>query len=359
MESRAEAIQADEKLKVYGRLRYNGVAIMVENVIQTNSLTKAYGPHIALDSMNLKVQQGATGLLGPNGAGKSTLIKTLLGLITVSDGEGEVLGYNIRTEGEEIRKRIGYMPEYDCLDPRLSAVDQIKYSGELLGMNPSVATQRAHEVLEYVGLRDQRYREIGTFSTGMAQAAKLATSIIHDPQLLIADEPTNGLDTQARDFMLGTVTQIVQEGGRSMLMASHLMEDVEKVCSRIVMLHKGKLIAQGRIEDLKGIDQEIEVHAWGGATKLEQELNDSGLKVRRTGRVLRIIKDDDAAYSTIIEAATKTGCQIRRMHDHEPSLEDLFLVIMERLGYEVKSSEDLFATGPSARKVDAPEELKG
>jgi len=329
----------------------------VEPVIQTNGLVKAYGPHIALDSMNLKVQKGATGLLGPNGAGKSTLIKTLLGLITATEGEGKVLGYDIRTEGEEIRKRIGYMPEYDCLNPDLAAIHQVTYSGELLGMNPKVATQRAHEVLEYVGLRDQRYREVGTFSTGMAQAAKLATSIIHDPELLIADEPTNGLDAQARQFMLNTVSQIVNEGGRSLLMASHLMDDVEKVCERIVMLHKGKLIAQGKIEDLKAIDREVEIHAWGGASRLEEHLVKAGLKVRRTGRVLRVIREDETTYDQIIESADATSCQIRRMHDHEPSLEDLFIVIMERLGYEVKSSKDLLSNTPSGRKVDAPEEV--
>lgn len=331
--------------------------VLTEHVIQTQGLTKAYGPHIALDSMDLKVQKGATGLLGPNGAGKSTLIKTLLGLIVASEGGGTVLGYDIRNEGVEIRKRIGYMPEYDCLNPDLTAIHQVTYSGELLGMNPKVATQRAHEVLEYVGLRDQRYREVGTFSTGMAQAAKLATSIIHDPELLIADEPTNGLDSQSRKFMLNTVKQIVEEGGRSLLMASHLMDDVENACDRIVMLHEGKLIAQGRIEDLKAIDREVEIHAWGGASKLEEHLSDSGLKVRRTGRVLRVIREDETTYDQIIESADATSCQIRRMHDHEASLEDLFLVIMERLGYEVKSSKDLFSSTPSARKVDSPGEV--
>ena len=324
-----------------------GVDVTVDHIIHTTGLSKSYGPHLALDSMDLKVKKGATGLLGPNGAGKSTLIKTLLGLITASEGEGKVLGFDIRSEGEEIRKRIGYMPEYDCLNPDLNAVHQIAYSGELLGMNPKVATQRAHEVLEYVGLKEARYRELGTFSTGMAQSAKLATAIIHDPQLLIADEPTNGLDSKARKFMLDTVEQIVVKGDRSLLMASHLMDDVEKVCDRIVMLHKGRLIAQGRIQDLKAIDREIEIHAWGGASRLETRLVDSGQKVRRTGRVLRVIREDETTYDQIIEAAEASNCQIRRMHDHEATLEDLFLVIMERLGYEVKSSEDLFRATPS------------
>jgi len=329
-----------------------------DNVVETINLVKSYGKHIALDSINLKIKPGATGLLGPNGAGKSTLFKTILGLISTTSGDGIVLNHNIREEGAIIRSKIGYMPEYDCLNPDLEAIHQVAYSGELLGMNPSIAMQRAHEVLEYVGLKDQRYRTLDTFSTGMKQSAKLACGLIHDPELLIADEPTNGLDAAHRDFMLNTLNQIVNHGGRSLIMASHLMNDVERVCERIVMLHKGKLIAQGKIEDLKAIEREVEVHAWGGASKLEERLNDGGLKVRRTGRVLRVVHVDDSTYDQIISAAAKSGCQIRRMQDHEASLEDLFIRIMETLGYGVKSSEQLLENNPNLKHVDAPLELK-
>ncbi len=329
-----------------------------ENVVETINLVKSYGKHVALDSINLKIKPGATGLLGPNGAGKSTLFKTILGLISTTSGDGIVLDHNIREEGPIIRSKIGYMPEYDCLNPDLEAIHQVAYSGELLGMNPSIAMQRAHEVLEYVGLKDQRYRTLDTFSTGMKQSAKLACGLIHDPELLIADEPTNGLDAAHRDFMLNTLNQIVNQGGRSLIMASHLMNDVERVCERIVMLHKGKLIAQGKIEDLKAIEREVEVHAWGGASKLEECLNDGGLKVRRTGRVLRVVHVDDSTYDHIISAAAKSGCQIRRMQDHEASLEDLFIRIMETLGYGVKSSDQLLENNPNLKHVDAPLELK-
>ena len=171
-------------------------------VIETKNLVKMYGPHVALEGLNLSLEPGAIGILGPNGAGKSTFFKCILGLITTTSGEGNVLGYDIRTQGDLIRSKIGYMPEYDSLDPELIAVDQVRYSGELIGMNPSQATQRAHEVLEYVGLKEQRYRKIGTFSSGMKQATKLACALIHDPEILICDEPTNGLDQRARDFML-------------------------------------------------------------------------------------------------------------------------------------------------------------
>lgn len=317
-------------------------------IINTQDLTKSYGAHVAIEKINLRIKPGATALLGPNGAGKSTLLKSLLGLIGITSGGGTVLGHDIRSGGDAIRARIGYMPEYDCLDNRLEAVHQVAYAGELLGMNPTVAMQRAHQVLEYVGLRDQRYRTVGSFSTGMKQATKLACALIHDPELLIIDEPTNGLDPQVREFMLNTLDQIVKEGGRSIIMSSHLMDDVERLCDRIVMIHRGSVIAQGRIEDLKAIDPEVEVHAWGGASRLHAALEESGHQVRRTGRVLRVLKQDEETYRVILAAAAATGVQVRRMQDHEASLEDLFIVIMERLGFAVKSSDDLLREQPAS-----------
>ena len=310
-------------------------------IIESTALTKAYGPHVALDSLDIKIEKGATGLLGPNGAGKSTFLKTILGLIQLTSGEGKVLGYDIRTQGNKIRQHIGYMPEYDALNPNMDAIHQVKYSGELIGMNPSVALQRAHQALDYVGLGEQRYREVSSFSTGMKQATKLACALIHDPELIIADEPSNGLDAKSREFMLNTLDITVNEGQRSVLMASHLMDDVERVCENIVLLHKGKLAAQGKIEDLKAIDKEVEIHVWGSAGKMEETLTERGMKVRREGRVMRIGHNGDDTYNNILKAAADVGTQVRRMHDHEATLEDLFLVIMERLGHDVKSSEDL------------------
>ena len=315
---------------------------MVEDlIIESTALTKSYGPHVALDSLDIKIERGSTGLLGPNGAGKSTFLKTMLGLIQLTSGEGKVLGFDIRTQGDQIRQRIGYMPEYDALNPNMEAIHQVRYSGELIGMNPNVALQSAHQALEYVGLGEQRYRQVSTFSTGMKQATKLACALVHDPSLIIADEPSNGLDAKAREFMLNTLETTVNKGQRSVLMASHLMDDVERVCDNIVLLHKGKLAAQGKIEDLKAIDKEVEIHVWGSASKMEETLTDRGMKVRREGRVMRIGHTGEETYNQILQAAADIGTQVRRMHDHEASLEDLFLVIMERLGHDVKSSEDL------------------
>ena len=311
-------------------------------VITARNLRKMYGPHLALDDVNLEIPSGAVGILGPNGAGKSTLFKCLLGLITTTSGEGTVLGYDIRTEGDKIRSRIGYMPEYDALDPGLSAIDQVRYAGELLGMNPAHATRRAHEVLEYVGLKDQRYRKIETYSTGMKQAAKLACALVHDPDVLICDEPTNGLDQRAREFMLQTLRRTVSEGNRSVLMSSHVMDDVQEVCDRIVMIHNGKIVVQRRIEDLaRQIEREIEISVWGGASRMQQELESRGFVVRRLGRVLRVDRADDSTTRKILEAAVSADVQVRQMQEYEPDLEDIFLLIMERLGAEIRGTSDL------------------
>ncbi len=311
-------------------------------VITAVNLRKMYGPHLALDDINLEIPSGAVGILGPNGAGKSTLFKCLLGLIKTTSGEGTVLGYDIRTEGDKIRSRIGYMPEYDALDPELVAVDQVRYSGELLGMNPAHAAQRAHEVLEYVGLKDQRYRKIETFSTGMKQATKLACALVHDPEILICDEPTNGLDQKAREFMLQTLRRTVSEGGRSVLMSSHVMDDVQDVCDRIVMIHKGKIVVQRRIDELaKQVDREIEISIWGGASRMQAALEGRGFEVRRLGRVLRIDRIDDNTTFVILEAAAEADVQVRQMQEYEPDLEDIFLLIMDKLGAEVKGTSEL------------------
>lgn len=328
-------------------------------IIETQSLTKRYGSHVALADLNLKVRQGATGLLGPNGAGKSTFLKTILGLIQATSGSGSVLGHDIRTEADRIRSRIGYMAEYEAMSGKMTAYDQVRYSGELLGMNVDAAISRAHEALDYVGLGEQRYRKVETYSTGMKQAAKLACALIHDPEMIIADEPTNGLDLASREFMLTTLDQVVKQGGRSVIMASHLMDDVERVCDRMVLLHGGRLVAQGRIEDLKGIDREVEVQIVGHLTGFVDALRAKGRSVRSMGRTVRVICDDEGVHDDILRSAVETGTQIRRLRDHEASLEDLFIVIMERLGYGVKRTDDLGQRGLDARSVDVPSTTEG
>ncbi|MBT92683.1 MAG: ABC transporter [Euryarchaeota archaeon] len=315
-------------------------------VIETSELVKMYGPHLALDGVNLKLERGATGFLGPNGAGKSTFFKCILGLIKTTSGDGSVLGYDIRTQGEMIRSRIGYMPEYDSLDPDLIAIDQVRYSGELLGMNSKQATQRAHEVLEYVGLKDQRYRKIETFSTGMKQATKLACALIHDPEILICDEPTNGLDSRARTFMLDTLKKTVTDGGRSVLMSGHVMDDIQEVCENIVMIHQGRIVVHRQINELaRQVDVEIEISVWGGSSKMQTALEERGMSVRRLGRVMRVKQDSPETINQILTTAADCNVQVRKLNEYKPDLEDIFLLIMERLGQEVKGAKDLMTEG--------------
>jgi ABC-2 type transport system ATP-binding protein len=326
---------------------YAGVNKMLEDsnndwVIETKNLSKMYGPHLALDGLNLQIPRGAVGVLGPNGAGKSTLFKCILGLIQITSGSGQVLGFDIKKEGEKIRSKIGYMPEYDALDPGLSAIDQVRYAGEILGMNTDVATQRAHEVLEYVGLKDQRYRKIDTFSTGMKQATKLACALIHDPEILICDEPTNGLDKRARKFMLDTLRRTAEEGKRTVLLSSHVMEDVQEVCSSILMIYKGKVVLQKKIDDLVNqVEKEIEITIWGGASIMETQLVDNGYKVRRLGRILRVTLMDDNTIIGILKIAAECKVQVRQLKEYQPDLEDIFLLIMDKLGEEIKGTSDL------------------
>ena len=260
-------------------------------------------------------------------------------------GEGSVLGLDIRTQGEQIRSKIGYMPEYNALDPNLFAVDQVRYAGELLGMNSKNATQRSHEVLEYVGLKDQRYRKIETFSTGMLQATKLACALVHDPEILICDEPTNGLDQRAREFMLQTLNRTVNEGNRSVLMSSHVMDDVQDLCDSIVMIHKGRIVVQSSIDDLvEQVDKEVEMVIWGGASKMEEALSSKGLETRRLGRVIRIKGESDSTGEKALEAAVSAGVQVRQMKEYEPDLEDVFLLVMDKLGAQIKGTEDLMTS---------------
>ena len=326
---------------------FDSAAFVASNklVIETVDLVKMYGPHVALEGLNLKLESGAIGILGPNGAGKSTFFKCILGLITTTSGQGKVLGYDIKTQGDLIRSKIGYMPEYDSLDPELTALDQVRYSGELIGMNPAHATQRAHEVLEYVGLKDQRYRKIGTFSTGMKQAAKLACALIHDPEILICDEPTNGLDQRSREFMLQTLRNTVEQGDRTVLMSGHVMDDIQEVCDSIVMIYKGKIVVHSRIEELaRQVDEEIEISVWGGSSRMEESLKSRGLSVRRLGRIIRIKAESEDTISVILECAVESGVQVRRMGEYEPDLEDIFLLIMDKLGAEVKTTSDLMTS---------------
>src|SRR5512138_3921086 len=221
-------------------------------VVTLESVTVAYGKNRALLDVTASFAAGADGLLGPNGAGKSTMIKTLLGFIVPERGRMRVLGYDVAESALDIRARVGYMPESDAHIPGMNAVSFVAFCGELAGLPRADAMQRAHEVLYYVGLGEVRYRNIETYSTGMKQRIKLAQALVHDPDLLFLDEPTNGMDPKGRDEMLELVRDLARNKHVNLILSSHLLPDVEHTCDRVVVMDKGQVAAQGPIAQLKG-----------------------------------------------------------------------------------------------------------
>src|SRR6187455_1949393 len=221
-------------------------------VVELDHVTVVYGAQQVLCDVSASFPAGSVGLLGPNGAGKSTLLKSLLGFVTPVEGTLRVLGLDVATRPLEIRSRIGYMPESDGHVPGMNAVTFVAYCGELAGLPKADAMQRAHEVLFYTGLGEARYRNVETYSTGMKQRIKLAQALVHDPDLLFLDEPTNGMDPKGRDEMLELVRDVARNKGINLILSSHLLPDVEYTCGHVVVLDKGRVAASGTIEALKG-----------------------------------------------------------------------------------------------------------
>ena len=216
-------------------------------VVQLERVSVKYGRQAALRDVDASFPPGAVGLLGPNGAGKSTMLKALLGFVPPDSGQMQVLGLDVRKSPLEIRARLGYMPETDAHIPGMNAVSFVAYCGELAGLPQTDAMQRAHEVLYYVGLGEARYRNLETYSTGMKQRIKLAQALVHDPDLLFLDEPTNGMDPKGRDEMLELIRDIALNKGINLILSSHLLPDVESTCDYVVVLDKGAVATAGRL----------------------------------------------------------------------------------------------------------------
>jgi ABC-2 type transport system ATP-binding protein len=224
-------------------------------LIELHSISRSFGAHIALHDITLSLPPGRIGLLGPNGAGKSTLLKILMGLIPPSSGTGRVLDEELGGDGDSegnwrLRRLIGFMPEVDALVPGLTGVEYVSLAGELYGMPRREAARRAHEVLSYLELEEARYRRVEEYSTGMKQRAKLAQALVHDPPVLLLDEPTSGLDPAGRDAMLRLVKALADHHGKSVILSTHLLADVEAVCERVVIMAAGRVRGQGTVSEL-------------------------------------------------------------------------------------------------------------
>jgi ABC-2 type transport system ATP-binding protein len=295
-------------------------------LFRLSNVTKTYGPVTALRQLSVEAGPGAVGMLGPNGAGKTTLIRTLLGLITIDEGGGEVLGMDVRTRRLDVRQAVGFMPEDECLFPGVPGVGFVAYAGELCGMAPADAMQRAHEVLNYVGLDEARYRRVESYSTGMKQRLKLAAAIVHDPQLLILDEPTNGMDPAGRQEMIELARDLAHGKGMSLLFSSHLLPDVEAVCDHVIVLGRGALLAQGAIAELKQAHpRAFEVRLKGDAGAFLARLRQAGGDARPRDGELLVQLPDGQTPALLWRIAADTGEQIRFLRPQRSSLEEVFL----------------------------------
>jgi ABC-2 type transport system ATP-binding protein len=298
-------------------------------VVALDAVTVGYGKAIALSNVTARFGGGAVGLLGPNGAGKSTMIKSLLGFLVPSSGRLRVLGMDVAVSPLEIRARVGYMPEDDARIPEMNAVSFVAYCGELAGLPRVDAMQRAHEMLFYVGLGEVRYRNIETYSTGMKQRVKLAQALVHDPDLLFLDEPTNGMDPKGRDEMLDLVRDLAHNKGVNLIVASHLLPDVESTCDHVVVLDKGRVAVEGPIEALKQPRGRVfELRVKAPSADIEpflKRLRAAGLDCHATDEdVMRVFVPGDGGARELFELAAAERVQVRHLRPSVPTLEDVF-----------------------------------
>jgi ABC-2 type transport system ATP-binding protein len=295
-------------------------------VVELRGVSVVYGRQTALREVSAAFPPGAVGLLGPNGAGKSTMLKALLGFVVPSQGQMRVLGLDVATSALDIRARLGYMPESDAHIPGMSAVAFVAYCGQLAGLPPADAMQRAHEVLYYVGLGEARYRNVETYSTGMKQRIKLAQALVHDPDLLFLDEPTNGMDPKGRDEMLELIRDLAHNKGVNLIVSSHLLPDIEFTCDHVIVMDKGAVATQGALDTVRGPQGRVfELRVKDGAEQMLALLTAAGYDVHDTQEdVMRVFVPGDAGAEPIFRLAAANGLQVRHLKQSVPTLEDAF-----------------------------------
>jgi len=299
---------------------------MSDSVVELSNVTVTYGANRALKDVSACFGSGAVGLLGPNGAGKSTMLKALLGFVKPDQGRMTVLDLDVAREPMAIRARLGYMPESDAHIPGMNAVSFVGYCGQLAGLPASDAMQRAHEVLYYVGLGEARYRNVETYSTGMKQRIKLAQAIVHDPDLLFLDEPTNGMDPKGREEMLELIRDLAHNKNVNLILSSHLLPDVERTCDHVVVMDKGTVVAFGPIAELKGPGGRVyELRIKGDNTTFVAVLRGAGMECHETDEdVMRVFVPDGQDQQALFALAAAHNVQVRHLRPSLPTLEDVF-----------------------------------
>jgi ABC-2 type transport system ATP-binding protein len=293
-------------------------------LIETDALTKRYGQVTAVSELSVKIEPGVIGLIGANGAGKSTLIKMVLGLLPPTSGRASVLDLDVATDGAAIRERVGYMTEHDCLPPDVSATEFVVHMARMSGMPKTAARERTADTLRHVGLYEERYRPIGGYSTGMKQRVKLAQALVHDPQLVLLDEPTNGLDPAGRDDMLGLIRRIGTEFGISVLVASHLLGELERVCDHVVVIDAGRLLRSSSTADVTAASGLIAVEVSERTDELAAALRDAGLGVAPVGTLLEVDLRDDTTYDVVRDHVARLGLGLIRMERRRHRMSEIF-----------------------------------
>ena len=299
------------------------------SVAVVSNLTVRYGAKTAISELSVEVPEGCVGLLGPNGAGKTTLIKTLLGFVRPVSGRASTLGLDAASQSMQVHQRTGLMPEIDCHIPGMNAVSFVAYAGELSGMPAADALRRAHEVLEYCGLGEARYRNVETYSTGMKQRIKLAQALVHGPQLVFLDEPTNGLDPAGREELLALVRDVSHGKGVNVIVSSHLLLDVERTCDYIIVMQAGQIATQGPLEALRATDRmQVDVELQFASETFLAAMQERGAELLwQAGSRYQFVVPGGLSDvgGELFAVARSTGAQVRGFHRTRRSLEDIFV----------------------------------
>lgn len=302
----------------------------MDSVIALQDLSVKYGKREILHNLSVELRGRTIGLLGPNGAGKSTLIQTMLGFNKPSNGRASIFGHDIRHNARRVRAMVGYMPESDAFIANMNAVAFVRMMGELSGLPSEAALERAHEVLFYVGLGEARYRNLGTYSLGMKQLAKLAQAMVHGPRLVILDEPTNGLDPPARARMIKLIKEMRNTGSMHLVVCSHLLRDVEETCEEVLILKAGKIVHYSNLEEERKANKRfVEVETFGDDEGFPEELVAQGCECVRAGfGRLKMVVPVEFEMREIFRLAAARDLQLRRLNYRRDTLEDIFLKAM-------------------------------
>lgn len=300
-------------------------------MIEANNVIKKYGQVTALDDFTVDIPKGKIGILGPNGAGKSTFVKIALGLIEATSGNITVLGENLDKNSIEIRKKIGYMPEHDCIPNKMTGVEFLIEMGLISGLDYQTATQRTHEILGYLRMGEEKYRLIEEYSGGMRQKIKLAQGLVHGPEIMFLDEPTSGLDPNARQEMLETINGLAEISDTNVLLSTHILQDVETVCDYVIIINNGKLQIKENVKELiKRQTDTIQIRIGENSEEFLSILkqNDAKRNIEITERWIRIPYKDDKSFKEIISAAAKANSQLYEMERVAVTMDNIYLEVV-------------------------------